>query len=177
MQMASLLCGLFHAFLNHNFVEMLFHTWNMKMASLLYASFHAPSISLEQANGFSPVWVLSCTFKLPLWLKAFSQLEQANGFSPVWVLSCSFKWALFQKVLLHLEQSLSSVGPFMHLQITTLVKSFFTFETSKWQLCQNTLSSGNITHSGEKTYPYKQCEATCFFFRKDMPNFWSHCLQ
>ena len=77
------------------------------------------------------VWVLSCTFKLPLWLKAFSQLEQANGFSPVWVLSCSFKWALFQKVLLHLEQALSSVGPFMHLQITTLVKSFFTFGTGK----------------------------------------------
>ena len=71
----------------------------------------------------------------------------------------------------------SSVGPFMHLQIATLVKSFFTFGTGKWQLCQNTLSSGNITHSGEKTYPCKQCEATCFFFRKDMPNFWSHCLQ
>ena len=25
------------------------------------------------------VWVLSCTFKLPLWLKAFSHLKQANG--------------------------------------------------------------------------------------------------
>ena len=37
----------------------------------------------------------SCTFKMPLWLKAFSHLEQANGFSPVWVLSCSFKCALF----------------------------------------------------------------------------------
>ena len=29
------------------------------------------------------VWVLSCTFKLPLWLKAFSYLDQANGFSRV----------------------------------------------------------------------------------------------
>ena len=126
---------------------------------------------MEQTEGFYPVWVLSCTFKLPLWLKAFSHLEQANSFSPVCILSCTFNLARTGKWLL------SSVGTFMHLQIATLVKSFFTFETGKWQLCQNTLFSGNITHSGEKTYPCKQCEATCFFFRKDMPNFWSHCLQ
>ena len=66
------------------------YVFKFKLAVLIKALLH-----MEQANGFSPVWVLSCTFKLPLWLKGFSHLEQANGFSPVWVLSCSFKWALF----------------------------------------------------------------------------------
>ena len=131
--------------------------------------FFSPMFSLRGREG--PVRVLSCFFKSQFCWNALSHLEHVNGFSPVCILSCTFNLAGTGKWLL------SSVGTFMHLQIATLVKSFFTFGTGKWQLCQNTLSSGNITHAGEKTYPYKQCEATCFFFRKDMPNFWSHCLQ
>ena len=42
----------------------------------------------------SPVWVLSCIFKWPLWLNTLTHLEQANGFSPVWVNSCLFKLPL-----------------------------------------------------------------------------------
>ena len=42
-------------------------------------------------NGFSPVWLLSCVFKLELTQNALSHLEQANGFSNVWELSCIFK--------------------------------------------------------------------------------------
>ena len=60
-----------------------------KLALIVKALLH-----MEQANGYSPVWVLLCNFKFPLWLKAFSHLEQANGFSPVRVLSFSFKWVL-----------------------------------------------------------------------------------
>ena len=44
-----------------------------------------------QANGFFPVWVCSCLFKLLLSLIDLSHLEQANGFSPVWVRPCLFK--------------------------------------------------------------------------------------
>ena len=47
--------------------------------------------NLEQGNGFSPVWILSCYFKVPLWLKTLSHLVHANAFSPVCVLQCFFK--------------------------------------------------------------------------------------
>ena len=44
----------------------------------------------SQANGFSPVWVLLWTTRLPLFVKAASQpgWSQAYGFSPVCVLLC-----------------------------------------------------------------------------------------
>ena len=35
---------------------------------------------LEQADGFSPVLVLSCLFTSPLTMNDMSQLEQADGF-------------------------------------------------------------------------------------------------
>ena len=47
-----------------------------------------------QANGFSPVWILRCSFNLPLLLNLLSQSWQTNGFSPVWTLRCTFKWPL-----------------------------------------------------------------------------------
>ena len=81
-QMAFLPCVSFHAPSNHNFIEILSH--------------------LEHVNGFSPVCILSCTFKLAVSIRAL--FTHGTG-----------KWLL------------SSVGPFMHLQIATLVKSFFTF--------------------------------------------------
>ena len=61
---------------------------------------------LEHVNGFSPVWVLSCTFKLPLWLKAF--------LTGKWFLSC--------------------VGPFMLIQMSTFLKSLITLGPGRW-LC------------------------------------------
>ena len=51
----------FHASLNHNFIEMLSH--------------------LEHVNGFSPVFILSCTFNLAVLIKALLHMEQANGFT------------------------------------------------------------------------------------------------
>ena len=42
-------------------------------------------------NGFSPVWVLSCSFKWSVIEKIFSYIDHLKGFSPMWVLSCSFK--------------------------------------------------------------------------------------
>ena len=75
-------------------------------------------------NGFSPVWVLLCSFKCPVigkilsyfehlkgfspvWVwfrgkyveKLLSQFLHLNGFSTVWVLSCSFKWPVIEKIL------------------------------------------------------------------------------
>ena len=64
---------------------------------------------LEQANGFSPVWILTCICKLQFSVNDLSQLEQANGFSPVWLLSCFFNLPFYEKDLSHLEQANTSV--------------------------------------------------------------------
>ena len=61
-----------------------------------------------QANGFFPVWVCSCLFKLLLSLIDLSHLEQANGFSPVWVHSCPFKLLLPLNNFSRLEQANAS---------------------------------------------------------------------
>ena len=86
---------------------------------------------LEDLNGFSPKWVLSCSFKWPPVEKLLSHFEHLkgfnpvlvlscsfreldlekplshfvhlNGFSPMWVLSCSFKWPPIEKLLSHFE--------------------------------------------------------------------------
>ena len=92
-QMASLQCGTFHVVLNDHFGWMTCHIWNRQMAFLcgsvdLLCVFKSPLWlnilwHLEQANGFSPLWILPCVFKSPLWLKNASNichLEQANGF-------------------------------------------------------------------------------------------------
>ena len=89
-----------------------------------------------QANGFFPVWVCSCLFKLLLSLIDLSHLEQANGFSPVWVRSCLFKLLLSLNDLSHLEQAngFSCVGSFMSLQIASIFKWLFIFGAGKWFL-------------------------------------------
>ena len=43
---------------------------------------------------FSPVWVISCVFKLSFPLNVLSHFELASCFSPVWILSCVFKFPL-----------------------------------------------------------------------------------
>ena len=56
----------------------------------------------EHLKGFSPVWVLSCFFKLPACENVFIHLEDLNGFSPVWVLSSTFKKVDLEKTLVTL---------------------------------------------------------------------------
>ena len=65
--------------------------WREKWCSFKFPLSENVLTHSEQANGFSPVWVLSCVFKLPLFVNALSHLEQANCFSPLWVLSCVYK--------------------------------------------------------------------------------------
>ena len=59
---------------------------------------------MEQANGFSPVCILACVFKPPLWLNAMWHLDQANGFPPIWILACCIKSPLWLNALSHFEQ-------------------------------------------------------------------------
>ena len=79
------------------------HTYGFSPVWILSWIFNLP-LSLKalwhllQAYGFSPVWVLSCLFKCPFWVYALSHLLQANGFSPVWILSCVFKCWLWLNV-------------------------------------------------------------------------------
>ena len=47
-------------------------------------------LSFRQTNGFSPMWILRCTFNSPLCVNFLSQSGQANGFSPVLILQCLF---------------------------------------------------------------------------------------
>ena len=61
-QMTSLLCGSFHDFKITNICKWLVTFGTGK-------------------------WSLSCSFNVPLQLNVFSHFEQANDFSPVWILS------------------------------------------------------------------------------------------
>ena len=73
-------------------------------------------IHLEQANGFSPVCVLSCFFKSQFCWNALSHLEHVNGFSPVFILSCTFNLAVLIKALLQMKQAngFTNMGLFMN---------------------------------------------------------------
>jgi hypothetical protein len=51
----------------------------------------------EQLNGFSPVCILECAFRLLGCAKDFGQRVQLNGFSPVCILECAFRWLEFEK--------------------------------------------------------------------------------
>lgn len=45
-----------------------------------------PGAQTEQLKGFSPVWILICTFILCLRVNPLPQTEQLKAFSPVWCL-------------------------------------------------------------------------------------------
>jgi hypothetical protein len=72
------------------------HIWSRQMSSLLCGSFHVSSnrvnvfSHMEQANGFSPVWILSCLFKP---CKCF--LTYGTG---KWLLSCVDPFIYLQTV-------------------------------------------------------------------------------
>ena len=76
--------------------------------------------NLEQGNGFSPVWILSCYFKVPHWLKTLSHLVHANGLSHVWVLSCFFEALLSLNALSHLEQGNGLLDPNFYKTFTSI---------------------------------------------------------
>ena len=65
------------------------HTLNIRKASLLYGLSHLPlscllvRMHLEDLNGFSPVWVLSCFILWSDFKKLLSHFEHLKGFSPV----------------------------------------------------------------------------------------------
>ena len=79
---------------NNFFVRITYHFLNKQMAFHLCGSLHdffkypfleiICPVGIE--NGFSPVWVLSCFFKLVLCENDMSHLVQANGLSSVWVM-------------------------------------------------------------------------------------------
>ena len=71
--------GFFHVYSNCFSDWMLCHILNRQMASLLCAL--SWCIKWEQENGFSPVWVLSCVFKVKKSENGCSQFEQVYGFT------------------------------------------------------------------------------------------------
>ena len=58
----------------------------------------------SQAYGFTPVWMRTCSVKLPFVLKDFPQTTHLWVFSPVWVSLCCFNWLLWAKDLPHTSQ-------------------------------------------------------------------------
>ena len=69
------------------------------------------------ANGFSPVWcALPCSFKSQYCWNALSNLEYVNGFSPVFIHSCTFNLAVLIEALLQMEQAngFTNMGLFMN---------------------------------------------------------------
>ena len=89
----------------------------------------------KQANGLFPLWILSCSFKVPLSSNDWSHLEQANGFSPVWIFSWRFQSTTICKWLVTFGTGICSlfiVNPFMLFQSASLAECLVTFQTGKW---------------------------------------------
>ena len=83
------------------------------------------------------MWFISWVFKLSILLYALSLLEQENGFSPVWILSCFIRIATCFKCLATLiaeKWLLSCVDPFISPHIPFLCKCLATSRTGKWLL-------------------------------------------
>ena len=111
-QMASFLCGSFHALSEYHSLQMTSHIWNRQMAFLLCGSSHD-------------------VFKVPLSVNDWSHLEQANGvfhalskYHSSWM-SCHISNGQMASLL---------CGSFHDFQITTICKWQVTFETGKWSL-------------------------------------------
>ena len=118
--MASLLCGSS----NVQLLRSSCHTLSILKASLLCVSsqvqlFIEKLLShFEHLKGFSPVWVLSCSFKELDLENHLSHFVHLNGFSPVWVFSCP----AIEKFLSHFEH-LKGFSPVwvLHVQRDALV--------------------------------------------------------
>ena len=87
--------------------------WTRSCLATLLLSLNALA-QMEQAYGFSPVWVRSCLvvgffwFFLGAWacvLNFFAHIEQGYGFSPVWVRSWMATLLFSLKRLAHIEQA------------------------------------------------------------------------
>ena len=127
--------------------------------SVCIISLNCGFFHVEQVNGFSSVWILSCFLRLLDCLNDLSHFEQLNGFSPVWILSWVFKWLDTPNFLSHFEQLnglspvwilswlfkrtawlndlsrfLISVDSFMCLQMNSLIECLVTLWAAKWFL-------------------------------------------
>ena len=91
---------------------------------------------MEQKNGFSLAWILSCVFKSPFCVNVLSHLEQENGYSLMWILSCDFKLPICVNVLSHLQQTNASLlcGSFHVSSNHFLCKWLVTFGAGKRHL-------------------------------------------
>ena len=94
-----------------------------------------------QTNGFSPVWILRCTFNSLLRLNCLSQSGQTNGFSPVW-------------------------NSTMHIQVATSFELLVTIWTDEWLFTgvnsTNAHSNGcfvwTACHNLDRRMAFLQCE-------------------
>ena len=83
----------------------------------------------DRRNGFSPVWILRCTFKLPQLLNVLSHSGHTNGFSPVWTLRCTFQVFILFKLLSTIstdKRRFTSVNSTMSFQLTTMFECLVT---------------------------------------------------
>ena len=84
-------------------------------------------------------------FKSPLCINAFLHIEQANDFSPMWVLLCIFNQFSCVCPFMYLQTAtfckclvtwlLSLVNHLVYLQFTTIPECLVTFGADKWLLC------------------------------------------
>ena len=134
-------CG----FLMCHSVKMLIHTLHKKMVSH-QCVFAGGFFNVEwcenadphtaQENGFSPVCVRMCLFKLERFENADPHTSQENGFSPVCVRVCLFKFICCENADAQIshENSFSPVCVSMFFQIRPVWKWWSTLFTKKWFL-------------------------------------------
>ena len=90
--MVSLQCVFGCVLWNENFHKILIHRFHKKMVSLQSVTFLGNGDPLTSlSNGFFPVCVSMCLFKLEPSEYADPQTTQKYGFSPVWIRMCTFK--------------------------------------------------------------------------------------
>ena len=93
---------------------------------------------LEQANGFPPVWILSCSLRMPLQLNVLSYFQQVNCFSPKWILSWRFKVPLCLNSCQKSKSwwfNLSNIfATFWAGKVILICKWLLTFGAGKWLL-------------------------------------------
>ena len=132
--MASLLCGSSHVSSSGQLLRSSCRTLSIyerllsfvgPLMLLQVASYWEALVVLshfEHLKGFSPVWVLSYSFKEHDLEKLLLHFVCLNGISPVCVLSCSFKWPAIEKLLSHFEH-LKGFSPVwvLHVQRDALV--------------------------------------------------------